>query len=90
MARSTYVNDEHGNNLEQWFYNKAGNLCLNADGVAGIKAKFASVGNLIEYMNYDVKHQPVLDNNGFAGQRFAYNELGLICEMAGLGVDGKP
>ena len=58
MARSTYVNDEHGNNLEQWFYNKAGNLCLNADGVAGIKAKFDSVGNLIEYMNYDVKHQP--------------------------------
>ena len=32
----------------------------------------------------------MLDNNGFAGQRFAYNELGLICEMAGLGVDGKP
>lgn len=58
--------------------------------MAGIKAKFDSVGNLIEYMNYDVKHQPVLDNNGFAGQRFAYNELGLICEMAGLGVDGKP
>ncbi len=84
------VNDEHGNELEQWNKNVSGSLCETVDGFSGLKVEYDSIGNQTKLVYYDTDKRPTLHKDGNAGYTQEYNALGLVSKVTFLGKDLKP
>ncbi len=84
-----YVNDEQGNQIEEWFKNVNGKLCETSAGYAGIRQEFDSIGNLVKLVYYGTDKKPVLVD-GKAGFTIKYNELNLEETYVSLGKNMKP
>ena len=89
-AMSVVLNDEHGNTLEIWNYDKNNQLCETTFGLSGIKFEYDSVGNCIKAVYYGTDLMPTLRRDGCAGSIVAYNEMGQLAEQTNLGKDLKP
>lgn len=84
------VNDDHGNQLETWYYDSDSTLVVTQDGTAGYKCEFDSLGNLTQLMNYGPDMKPTLSSTGIYGWRMKYNKFGLRSELTYLDKNEQP
>lgn len=84
------VTDRKGNELERWNYNINNKLVANADGYAGFKAEYDSLGHIVKIIFHGEDSEPCELNTGIAGWNREYNAMGDIIKESYLGPDLKP
>lgn len=84
------VNDIHGNHLVEKFLGLKGELVETTDGYAYDKAKFDSIGNLIEISFYGKNNQLMPYKGTYACYRNQYNARNQIVKTIYYGTDMKP
>ncbi|MCE2743136.1 MAG: hypothetical protein LW701_06180 [Fluviicola sp.] len=86
----TYLNDNRGNVLAINFFNHKNESFLVDDSIVTIEYSYDTLNNLISLFNFGLNKKPVIDKNGFSGQRFQYHEIGRISEESYFGVNQLP
>ncbi len=89
-AYTTRVNDQHGNELERWYYGLDDELYTTPGGYAGIKAEFDSIGNLMQNVVYDADQEPTQLQSGMAGFRYEYDERNMQIACYTLNTNLEP
>lgn len=84
------VTDERGNELERWNYNVNNELVANAEGYAGLKAEYDSLGHMVKIIFHGEDGEPCELNNGIAGWNREYNAMGDLIKESYFGTDLQP
>lgn len=77
---TSYKHDDKGRVIQTTFLNDQGDICLNANGVAGWTDEYDSRGNKVKWMYFDENRRPSRGLWRFAGQKNVYNENGALKE----------
>ena len=89
-ASSKIVNDEHGNAIEQWFFDTKDKLCCVKSGYAGLKNEVDSLGNVTKSIYYGTDKKPCLNEDLIAGYAITYDDKYRVTSFTNLGLDKKP
>ena len=89
-AYTKFVTDERGNQLESWNYNVNNELVANAEGYAGFKAEYDSLGHMVKIIFHGEDGEPCELNNGIAGWKYEYNAMGDLIKASNIGTDFQP
>ena len=85
-----FVTDSKGNELEKWNYDLNKELVANAEGYAGYKAEYDSLGHMVKIVFHGKDGKPCELNSGVAGWNREYNAMGDIVKESYFDTDFQP
>jgi hypothetical protein len=86
ILRNKY--DEHGNNIEQSYFDVNWNPCETKDGFHRDERKYEN-GEIVERRYFNVAGKPALQKGLYSVIKWAQNERGLPIEVSYYDIDGK-